>query len=97
MPYVKVVVGLPLDGPFDYSVPAEFAGLITPGCRLQVSFGPRKIIAYAVAIAKDSQVTNCKPVLKVIDKIPVLDSAMLALTKQLAEHYWLERNKDSWG
>ena len=92
MPYVKVVVGLPLDGPFDYSVPAEFAGLITPGCRLQVSFGPRKIIAYAVAIAKDSQVTNCKPVLKVIDKIPVLDSAMLALTKQLAEHYCC-----SWG
>jgi len=92
MSYVKVVVGLPVVGPFDYLVPAEFAGLITPGCRLQVSFGPRKIIAYAVALSKDSLVLNCKPVLKVIDSTPVLNSAMLALTKQLAEHYCC-----SWG
>ncbi|MDP2905469.1 MAG: primosomal protein N' [Candidatus Omnitrophota bacterium] len=92
MSYVKVVVGLPLDGPFDYLVPAEFVGLITPGCRLQVSFGPRKIIAYAVALSKDSPVLKCKPVLKVIDSTPVLNSAMLALTKQLAEHYCC-----SWG
>ena len=92
MSYVKVVVGLPLDGPFDYFVPAEFVDKITPGCRLQVSFGPRKIIAYAVALSTSSRVLKCKSVLKVIDNIPVLDSAMLALTKRLAEHYCC-----SWG
>jgi len=92
MSYVKVVVGLPLDGPFDYLVPAEFVGLITPGSRLRVSFGPRSLIAYAVGLRGNTRANNIKPVLKVIDTVPVLDSSMLALTKRLAEYYCC-----SWG
>ena len=92
MLYAKIVVGLPVSGPFDYIVPDALAGKITPGARAWVSFGTRRIVGYVVGLAKKSEIKNLKPILELIDDSPVLTKNLLLLTKKLAEYYYC-----SWG
>ena len=92
MLYAKIVVGLPVSGPFDYLVPESLAKIIKSGSRVWVSFGTRRIVGYVVALAKKSQVKNLKPILELIDKYPLLDKKLILLTRKLADYYCC-----SWG
>ncbi len=85
--YVKVVFGLPVEGPFDYSVPEVFLGKAKPGARVRVSFGAKNLIGYVVGLCDKTSVKKTKPVLDLIDKYPVLNKNMLLLTKELSEYY----------
>lgn len=90
--YAKVVFGLPLEGPFDYLIPADLKTKVKTGSRVRVSFGPNRVIGYVVMTAALSSVLKIKPILEVIDDIPVLDKNLLLLTKELSEYYGC-----SWG
>lgn len=92
MRYAKVVVGLPVEGPFDYLIPPELNQRIKVGVRVKVDFGYKKMPGFVVGIADKATVQNPKPVLEVIDDVALLDSAMLWLTKELSEYYCC-----SWG
>lgn len=92
MLYAKVVVGLPVSGPFDYIVPEAIAGKICVGSRCRVNFGTRRIIGYCVGLAKKSAIKNLKPILELIDEYPLLNKNMLLLTRELADYYCC-----SWG
>jgi len=90
--YAKIVVGLPVSGPFDYIVPDTLVKMIKSGSRVWVSFGTRRIVGYVVALVKKSQVKNLKPVLELIDRYPLLDKKLILLTKKIADYYYC-----SWG
>ncbi len=92
MLYARVVFGLPLDGPFDYIVPAELSPKIKTGSRVWVSFGPKKLVGYVVELSRNTKIKNLKPILNLIDGIPVLGKNMLLLAKALSEYYCC-----SWG
>ena len=92
MLYAKVVLGLPIAGPFDYEVPPEFIAQAKIGMRVVVNFSHRKMIGYIIGLARKSTITQVKPLLRLIDKLPILDKNMLALTSQLSEYYCC-----SWG
>jgi len=92
MKYVKAVVGLPVEGPFDYHLSDKTNFPPEIGIRLKVHFRNKVITAYAVGFSLHSDIQKTKPVLKIIDALPVLDSSMLALTRQLARYYGC-----SWG
>ncbi|MEW6075320.1 MAG: primosomal protein N' [Candidatus Omnitrophota bacterium] len=92
MKYVKAVVGLPVEGPFDYHLAETPNPPLKVGARLKVHFRNKVMTAYAVGSSAHSDVQKTKPVLKIIDEFPVLDSSMLALTRQLACYYGC-----SWG
>ena len=62
----RVSLEIALRKEFDYSIPAELAGQIDVGSRVQVPFGPRKILGVVTAIAEESGHANLKPILKVI-------------------------------
>jgi primosomal protein N' (replication factor Y) len=92
MLYAKVVLGIPVEGPFDYVVPENLYKKIKVGVRVKVSFHFKKTVAYVVKLSKESHIKNFKPVLQVIDDAPVLNRNMLLLTKRLSEYYCC-----SWG
>ena len=50
MLYARVVLGLPVEGPFDYIVPQELHKSIACGCRVKVEFGHKKMIGYVTGL-----------------------------------------------
>lgn len=92
MLYAKVVLGLPIDGPFDYLVPADLENKISVGIRVWVNFRNKKEVAYVVGLSNKTKIKKIKEVSAVIGQSPVLDKDMLQLAKRLAEYYCC-----SWG
>ncbi len=92
MLYAKVVLALPVAGPFDYLVPEEEEKNDTPGMRAWVNLRGKKEIGYIVETASQSEIPRIKPIIKLVDPVPVLDQQMLKLTRMLADYYCC-----SWG
>ncbi len=87
MPYAQVVFNLPIEGPFDYFIPPAWEQNIKRGIRVEVSFGKRRCLGYVVNETKDTQVKKVKPILRIIDDIPILDKTMLKITRRVADYY----------
>jgi len=92
MLYAKVVFGLPIEGPFDYIVPAGLEKNIQPGCRVLVPFGRQKKVGYIVATSRKSTIKNLKSLIDLLDDAPLLDKTALLLARELSEYYCC-----SWG
>lgn len=92
MLYANVVLGLPIDGPFDYLIPADLEGKIVIGARVRVNFRNKKEVAYVVGLNNKTKIKKLKEILGLIDQSPILDKDMLILTKRLAQYYCC-----SWG
>jgi primosomal protein N' (replication factor Y) len=90
--YANVVLGLPVDGPFDYLVPADWEGIVSLGARVWVNFRNKKEVAYVVGLSNKTKIKKIKEISAVIDTVAVLDEKMLRLTERLAEYYCC-----SWG
>jgi primosomal protein N' (replication factor Y) len=90
--YAKVVLGLPVDGPFDYTIPVNLEGKVKVGCRVWVNFRNKKEVAYIVGLSNKSTIKKLKEISELIDTEPILGEKMLLLTRQLADYYCC-----SWG
>ncbi|MDD5409433.1 MAG: primosomal protein N' [Candidatus Omnitrophica bacterium] len=92
MLYAKVVLGLPIDGPFDYLVPQDLENKISIGTRVWVNFRNKKEVAYVTALSNKTRIKRIKEISALIDTAAVLDKKMLLLTRRLSEYYCC-----SWG
>lgn len=92
MLYANVVLGLPIDGPFDYLVPQGLESKVSLGARVWVDFRNKKEVAYIVGLNNKTKIKIIKEITAVIDAAAVLDEGMLLLTKRLAQYYCC-----SWG
>jgi len=92
MKYAKVVLGLPVDELFDYSIPEDLSGGCSVGCRVGVSFGRRNLIGYVVGVSLKTKIKKIKLISRLIDVNPILDSKFLQLTKAVSDYYC-----SSWG
>jgi len=90
--YAKVVLGLPLEGPFDYRVLAGLEEKIKIGSRVWVNFRNKKEVAYVVGLGNKSKIKKLKEITLLIDQSPILDERLLRLTESLAQYYCC-----SWG
>ena len=85
---VEVAVPLPLRQTFHYSVPAELADRAVAGQRVQVRFGPRKIVGYVVAAGtRPPPGVKLAPIVDLPDLDPIFDGEMLAFLRWLADYY----------
>ncbi|GAF69011.1 unnamed protein product, partial [marine sediment metagenome] len=82
--YAQVVLGLPIDKAFTYSIPGAFKKSIRIGQRVEVPFGRRVMLGYVVNFLNKTEVKKVKPLKDVIDRRPFLDRAMLKLTRRVA-------------
>ena len=83
----RVSLEIALRKEFDYSIPPGLAGQIEVGSRVQVPFGPRKILGCVTALAEESAHTNLKPILKVIGAQTLVTPKVLKLARWIAEYY----------
>lgn len=88
----QVVVGLPVEGPFDYSIGKEFRDCIAVGKRVRVIFNRKSKMGIVVGFKQKSLFKRLNPILSVLDVFPSLDTNALKLTKSFSEHYGC-----SWG
>ncbi len=87
-----VVVGLPVEGPFDYLVGESLQNRIQVGQRVCISFHGKKKVGYVVSLGKKSFIKSLKPILSILDEQSVLDTKLLKLTQDFAQYYGC-----SWG
>ena len=83
----RVSLEIALRKEFDYSIPAELAGQVDVGSRVQVPFGPRKILGVVTAVAEESGHANLKPILKVIGAQTLVTPKVLKLARWIGEYY----------
>ena len=83
----RVSLEIALRKEFDYSIPAELAGQIDIGSRVQVPFGPRKILGVVTAVAEESGHAQLKPILKVIGAQTLVTAKVMKLARWIGEYY----------
>ena len=88
MRYAEVVLPLPLEGTFTYSVPAQLAPSVVFGVRVLVPFGKSKTYLAVVVSLHDNQPDfEVKDIIDVLDSQPVITSLQLKLWSWIADYY----------
>ena len=88
--YIDVILPLPLDGVFTYSVPSEMERQVAVGCRVLVPFGRNKTYVGIIASqfsTLDSRLDKIKSILQVLDASPILLESQLHLWQWMADYY----------
>lgn len=83
----RVTLEIALRKEFDYAIPSELAGRVDVGSRVQVPFGPRKVLGVVTAVAEESAHARLKPILKVIGAQTLVTPKVLRLARWIAEYY----------
>ena len=83
--YVECAINLPtISGMYHYHLPEELVGQVLPGSLIMVPFGPQTVQAIAWRFVQNPEVAVTKAVLALLDPLPVLTPAQLALAEWLA-------------
>ncbi len=93
MRFAKVIVNIPVEEYFDYIIPEDLSEKIKVGCRVIIPFRNRRLIGYVIGLTDKTKVKNLKPILKLIDTLPLLDTKFLSLAKEASDYYccsWAE-------
>ncbi|HUC84445.1 MAG TPA: primosomal protein N' [Candidatus Acidoferrales bacterium] len=83
----RVSLEIALRREFDYAIPPALAGQVDVGSRVQVPFGPRKILGVVTAVAEESGQANLKPILKLIGRQTLVTPKVLRLARWMGEYY----------
>ena len=88
MKYVDVILPLPLEGLFTYSLPADQAERVEMGVRVLVPLGRSKhYVAMAVRVHDERPAFAVKDITDVLDAHPVLLPSQLRLWQWIADYY----------
>ena len=91
--FAGIVFNRPIDRVFTYRVPPRLRPALQPGQRVRVPLGRgnEPAVGYCVSVAarapEDVDPRRMKDVLEVLDDPPLIDAAMLDLTRWLAGYY----------
>jgi primosomal protein N' (replication factor Y) (superfamily II helicase) len=88
MNIASVIVDVPAkqtDRAFDYKIPSHLIGVILPGMRVVVPFGPRKIQGFVTGLKAESDFQQLKSISEPMDLNPVLNRELLTLGEWLKE------------
>jgi primosomal protein N' (replication factor Y) len=84
--FAQVAVNVPaVSGVYSYGIPDALAGALGTGSLVTVSFGAQTVQGVVLGLAETSPVAETKPVLELLDPLPVLTAAQLELARYLAE------------
>ena len=83
----RVSLEIALRKEFDYLIPPGLVGLVDVGSRVQVPFGPRKIMGCVTALAEESAHAKLKPIIKVIGAQTLVTPKVLKLARWIADYY----------
>ena len=90
MKYADVILPLPLENSYTYSIPPDLEQTVIPGCRVIVHFGKKR---YYTAIVMDVHERGAdsqyetKEIYALLDATPVLRRPQLRFWKWIASYY----------
>lgn len=86
--FVELVFPLPFRNTFTYTVPEELEDFIKVGVRAVAPFGKRTITGFIVKAALTAEkIENIKPIIDVLDELPVFDEKSLKFYNWLSDYY----------
>lgn len=90
MKYADVILPLPLENSYTYSIPADLEKAVIPGCRVIVHFGKKRYytaIVMEVHEREPSSAFETKEIYALLDATPVLRRPQLRFWKWIASYY----------
>lgn len=87
MTIAQVIVDVPslgTDKVFDYRIPKKWDGMIQPGMRVAVPFGPRSIQGFVIRLIDHTDIGKIKDIIQPLDLTPVLNEELLQLGDWMA-------------
>ena len=85
-PFAQIAVNVPsVAGVFDYSIPDDLAGKLGVGQLVVVPFGKQRVQGVILRFVDHPSVANTKDIFELIDLLPVLTSAQIALAEWMAK------------
>lgn len=88
MKYVEVVLPLPLDGLFTYSVAGDSEAMIREGSRVLVPLGKSKrYVGIVMHVVEVEPAFNVKPIIAVVDRQPILLPRQMRLWQWISDYY----------
>ena len=90
MKYADVILPLPLENSYTYSIPTDLEAAVTPGCRVIVHFGKKRYytaIVMEVHERKPNTDFETKEIYALLDASPVLRRPQLRFWKWIASYY----------
>jgi primosomal protein N' (replication factor Y) (superfamily II helicase) len=88
--FAKVAVFVPLSQPYTFAVPDALASSAVSGSRVVCAFRGRQIMGVVLEVAvgtPDVPVEKLKPILAVVDTVPVVPAELLGFSCELASYY----------
>ncbi len=87
--YADVILPLPLQGTFTYSIPEDMESVITRGCRVLVQFGKKKFYTGIVVDIHNNVPENyeVKPIVSLLDKDPAIRYPQYKFWNWIADYY----------
>lgn len=85
--FANIAFNLPLGRLFTYSVPKEFVAYIKPGMRVLTQFGKKDLTGIVISFSGNTELEKVKPLKKILDKEPILNSEMLEFCKWISAYY----------
>lgn len=90
MKYADVILPLPLENSYTYSLPADLETVVVPGCRVIVHFGKKRYytaIVMDVHERKPAEQYETKEIYALLDAMPILRRPQLRFWKWIASYY----------
>jgi len=90
MTYADVILPLPLENSYTYSVPSDMVSLVTPGCRVIVHFGKKKFYTAIVMRVHErcpDTAYEIKEIYALLDSAPVLRRPQLKFWQWISSYY----------
>jgi primosomal protein N' (replication factor Y) len=86
--YARIAVNVPaVSGLFDYALPPELEGKIGAGHLVTVPFGKQTVQGVLLELIATPSVAETKPILSLLDPLPALTAAQIALARWMAERF----------
>jgi primosomal protein N' (replication factor Y) len=85
--YIEVAIALPVNGTYVYSVPENLLSLVSPGKRVLVPFGRRRVTGYILGEYQKNDQKEIKQILDIIDEEPLFFSCMIPFFRWTADYY----------
>ena len=85
MRYAEVALNVPLRQTYTYHIPDELAESVVPGCLARVEFGVAMQPGVVMALRGETDIPQTKPIIELLDPLPVIMPTYLRLAKWLSE------------
>ncbi|MGN1401720.1 MAG: primosomal protein N' [Bacillus sp. (in: firmicutes)] len=88
MEIASVIVDVPArqtDNTYDYLIPEQWEGMVVPGTRVAVPFGPRRVQGFVTGVKQATDIQKLKAIDALMDLEPVLNEELLRLADWLTK------------